>query len=225
MTQKDPAACSKGKVIALVPAVARGGSAVQFVATSNGSAAAPAFRGTDANTGMYFDGAGQLVLVSNGSRTLVVDSSTAVLCSPNEATFVQVADGTVTIDGAVISPRVYEFDVTSDQAMSVGVSASLTKNTGASGEVILTLPQLTPGNAASTAGTTYTFYVTANQFLRIAAASGDKIRLNASLSAAGGYVRSNTIGDSVTLVADSDAVTWLATSIVGTVAGTWTIDS
>jgi hypothetical protein len=59
MTLKDPNACSKGKVVALARAVVAqsggGGSAAQFVATSDGSASAPAFRGTDADIGISFN--------------------------------------------------------------------------------------------------------------------------------------------------------------------------
>jgi hypothetical protein len=41
----------------------------------DGSAATPAIRGTDANTGMYFPAANQVALASNGTLALLVDGS------------------------------------------------------------------------------------------------------------------------------------------------------
>jgi len=86
-------------------------------------------------------------------------------------------------------------------------------NTGASGEVILTLP-------SSTTGINYRFYVTAAQYLRIKAAGTDIIRHAAATSAAAGYIRANTIGNCIRIECTVSGV-WAVTSVIGT----WTIDS
>jgi folate-dependent tRNA-U54 methylase TrmFO/GidA len=60
----------------------------------------------------------------------------------------------------------------------------------------------------------FTYYVQANQTLRIQTAAGDTIRIGGTVTAAAGYIESSTVGDSVTLVA-INATEWVATSVVG----------
>lgn len=285
MTQKDPAACSKGKVVALARALiaqipaASAGSATQFVATSDGSpsapaflatdsdtgmyfginnvlfatggaqrfnisnagadlvsgnlnlnggalqaagsvqassdgtAAAPAFRGTDADTGMYFPAANQVALAAGAVSMLANVSTSQLNVGPGAAS--GTGTGTVNLAGNALAgggANVQDHAVGGSVGTTSDVGGVHT-NTGAAGATQLALP----GAAALY---TYTFVVTAAQHLRVDAATGDTIRLNSSVSASAGYVRSNAIGSSITLVA-VDTTQWIATSIVGT----WTVDS
>ena len=95
-------------------------------------------------------------------------------------------------------------------------------NSGAAGEVIMTLP-------TAIAGSEHRFIVEAAQYLRVKAATGDLIRgtRNANVvagtiesSATAGYWRSNVAGAWIQ-VEGVDATTW---QVVG-IGGTWTIDS
>ena len=98
---------------------------------------------------------------------------------------------------------------------TVGVTAAQTgltfANDGASALVTFTLP-------TAAAGLRYTFVVTDADGLKALAASGDTIRLGASVSGAAGFATSTTIGDVLTLVAVNDTE-WIATAY----AGTWTV--
>jgi len=75
------------------------------------------------------------------------------------------------------------------------------------------------------AGKTYTFVIQDVDGQRIAAATGDTIRVIDKVTAAAGYIESTTIGSTVTLVA-INATEWIATSINGTwTDGTFTFDN
>ena len=103
---------------------------------------------------------------------------------------------------------------TLDDTLTVEERHSLHHNSGASGEVILTLPSATTGDW-------FQFYVATAQYLRVKAAPTDNIRLGtAGVSAGGGYVRTNAQGSGL-LVFALDATTW-GTEITG---GMWTIDA
>lgn len=107
--------------------------------------------------------------------------------------------------------------VTSDSPIVVGGNTTNTDftNTGASGEVIVTLPEYTLA-----AGQSYLFVVTtASQYLRVKAPSGWVIYDGTSATSDGGYIRSNAKG-SVLRVWYSGADWYVLTKI-----GTWTRDS
>lgn len=101
------------------PGTVSGGSASQFVATSDGSTAAPAFRGTDANTGVYFPAANEAAISAGGTRVLFASLTQLLLGQANpvltlnegtetatlavRATVLNIADGNayISTDGSV----------------------------------------------------------------------------------------------------------------------------
>lgn len=85
-------------------------------------------------------------------------------------------------------------------------------NTGAGGAIDLTLP-------AGTADYAIKAVVTVAQYLRFTANGTETIRFLATQSAAGGYVRSNVIGNMIELV--WSGTEWVITGI----GGAWTYDS
>lgn len=98
---------------------------------------------------------------------------------------------------------------TADYTTVLTESAGTFTNTGASGEVIFTLP------TSPTTGWRAQFIVTAAQFLRIKTSSTNKIRYNGNASAAAGFIRSNTV-DSVIMVEYVATDTYQVTNILGT---------
>ena len=84
-------------------------------------------------------------------------------------------------------------------------------NNGAGAEVECTWAALAAGQKA-------TFMVTDAQYVKIIAASGKKIRIGAIQTAADGYIRSNTVGNWVTLQANADDV------VVLDYGGIWNYD-
>ena len=84
-------------------------------------------------------------------------------------------------------------------------------NTGAAGVVNLTLP-------AGAAGMSFDGVVTAAQYLRFTANGSERFRFLNTQSAAGGYVRSNVIGNSIH--GEWTGTEWLIRGI----AGTWFFD-
>lgn len=101
---------------------------------------------------------------------------------------------------------------TSDTTLGTTATQGVSTNEGAAGEVILTLP-------TAVAGLYTEAVVAAGQYLRLKAATGDTIRDAATVSAAAGYIRSNTQGSTIRLLA-INATEW----IVVAKQGTWTID-
>jgi len=91
-------------------------------------------------------------------------------------------------------------------------SSKVFTNEGASALVYLNLPP-------AVIGLTYTFAVQDVDGIRIAADTGDTIRIAGSVSAGAGYAESTTIGSCLTLKA-INATEWLAFSSVGTWAVT-----
>jgi len=87
-------------------------------------------------------------------------------------------------------------------------SGTVYNNLGDANGSAITLP-------AAVAGLQFTACVLVNQTITITAAAGDVIRIAASVTPAAGNISANTIGNSITLVAQ-DAETWLATAVVGT---------
>ncbi len=84
-------------------------------------------------------------------------------------------------------------------------------NTGAAGEVDITLP-------ASVVGQIFYFNIQAAQTLKVIASGTDKIRNAGTLSAAGGAASAATVGNSIVLICVA-AGEWDVMSIVGT----WTV--
>lgn len=84
-------------------------------------------------------------------------------------------------------------------------------NTGASGEVTFTLP-------AGAAWHKVSFIVTVAQYLKILTDGTEKLRFLATQGAAGGYVRSNVIGNTLTIVWDGS--NWVITDL----GGSWLYD-
>ena len=101
---------------------------------------------------------------------------------------------------------------TSDDTLTASDSQTLFTNPNATGTVNLTLP------SALAAGMSIEAVVMAAQNLKITAPSGVTIRVAGSVSATGGYIQSNTVGNAVRLVA-VNATLWVATSYIGT----WTV--
>lgn len=87
-----------------------------------------------------------------------------------------------------------------------------TNESGASGAVALTLPP-------ALAGLMFRFFVQTGQYLRINARTGDTLRA-ATVSASGGYIRSNIAGSWIAIQA-INATEWVNFGI----GGTWTVDS
>lgn len=174
------------------------------LAIPDGSAAAPAIRGADADTGVFF-GTNQVSLSAGGAEY--------VQCSS--------AAGGVYLTGKLVYGGLVSVTArTTDLTLSVNTNASgLFTNEGASGEVILSLP-------SAAAGLTYEVAVEAAQYLQVKAASGDVIRADPnrdgtfSTSADAGYIRSNVAGSTLRIVA-INTTTWQVMSETGT----WTIDS
>lgn len=102
--------------------------------------------------------------------------------------------------------------VIADAALLASQSHSIIHNSGASGQVIISLP-------AAAAGLVFSFAVATAQNMRVTAASGDTIRVGAGVSGAGGHADSATVGGTVTLAA-LDATQWVATA--GNATG-WTL--
>lgn len=91
-------------------------------------------------------------------------------------------------------------------------SRKLLTNEGSTAEAYHTLP-------LAAAGIEFVFYCQDTDGIRVVANTGDTIRIGASVSAAGGFVRSSTSGSVLILVA-INSTEWVAISVVGT----WTVD-
>jgi len=92
-------------------------------------------------------------------------------------------------------------------------SGKVYTNEGASAEVEFTLP-------TAAAGLNYTFVVQDADGIQVTAASGDTIRIAASVTPAAGDISTTTIGNTVKLIAINDTE-WIAVYYVGT----WTVSS
>jgi hypothetical protein len=119
---------------------------------------------------------------------------------------VKVTNGSTGI-GAILYSRSVE-PVTATKSPTVTESNEVYTNEGDSDGATISLP-------SAATGLTYTAIVQVAQTLTVDAASGDTIRIAASVTASDGAITSNTVGNSVTLVA-INATEWVATSYVGT---------
>lgn len=84
-------------------------------------------------------------------------------------------------------------------------------NDGATGQITFTLP-------AGVADHKVNFYVTDAQYLKIIATNGEKIRYLSTVGAANGYIRANTVGNSISIQWTGD--NWGVYEI----GGTWKYD-
>jgi hypothetical protein len=101
---------------------------------------------------------------------------------------------------------------TGDASVGLSMNGMTISNLGASGTITLSLPSGAP------AGTEFTFVVQAAQQLRIDAAASDAIMIGGTTSADSAYIWADDEGETVTLVADTNA-NWVAVSATGT----WTV--
>lgn len=124
-------------------------------------------------------------------------------------------DGSVGL-GRRLTGRVVEASTAGSGAPNVLLateSRKLLTNEGATAEAYNSLP------ASAPVGTEFVMCCVDTDGIRLVAQSGETIRIDATVSASGGFVRSVAIG-SVLVVVKINGTQWLATSKLGT----WTID-
>ena len=172
--------------------------------------------GTDALPGIAFGND-----TDNGLRRITTDEWAAI-CGGNQVlkftssqmlAGVQLSMNGVNLIGDRNQVVAHAADATLNTTSDIGRSYS---NTGATGEVILTLP-------SASVGFNFRFACTAAQYLRIRAPAWEAttvIRNGALVSAASGYIRSNVVGSSLRLECMKTGE-WFVTEE----RGTWTIDS
>ena len=132
----------------------------------------------------------------------------------NSFTFADITAAAITADSftgaggsSVVTAKATDYTVA---AGDLAGNTAFTNN-GAGAEVEFTLP-------AGTAGDKVTFMVTDAEYLKIVTDGTETLRYLNVQSAAGGYLRSNTVGNSVTLIYNADD--WL----VVTMTGEWYFD-
>lgn len=101
---------------------------------------------------------------------------------------------------------------TADYTVTTTDSNTVLTNTSAAGQITASLP-------SATVGLTYTAIVTTAQNLIVDAAGTDTIRLGASVTASGGNLTSNTIGNVITIVCVKSGEWFVVSSV-----GTWTVN-
>lgn len=145
--------------------------------------------------------------------TLVYDDVTAKWY-PSLSVAPLTSDGTaVTVAGPLFAQRSVEA-VTTTKSPGAAESREVYTNEGDADGAVVTLP-------TAAAGLEFSAVVQAAQLLTITAAAGDTIRIGANVTAAAGYVRSNVVGDRISLLA-INATEWVATSFAGEwTNGTW----
>lgn len=169
---------------------ARISSTGQVIAGGDGSGSLPAFRGTDADTGFYFNGAGRLFATANNSGGFYVDSLGTRFDLPFAGR-------------RVVAAR------TSTATIANYQSNEFVTNRGASGTVTLTLN-------APTSGETYTFLRVANQTLRIEPSTGAAFfRASGTVETADKYLELASTGALITVL--WDGTNWLVLSERGTI--------
>jgi len=145
--------------------------------------------------------------------TLVYDDVTAKWY-PSASVYPLTFSGTTTTtNGALLAQRSVEA-VTTTKSPTAAESREVYTNEGDADGAAVTLP-------TAAAGLEFTFIVQAAQLFTINAAAGDTIRIGANVTAAAGYIRSNVVGDRISLLA-INATEWIATSWTGEwTNGTW----
>lgn len=104
------------------------------------------------------------------------------------------------------SSRTVEAEPDTPRVLTADESGLVLTNAGATAEVVVTLP-------SAVAGLTFEFAVLDTDGIKVTAAAGDAIRIDASVTSAAGTVTSTTVGDTLRLVAVSDAL-WVAMGAV-----------
>jgi len=129
--------------------------------------------------------AGSGVLISSNDTTIgyvngkLVAGSGMKFTENNDA-----GDETLTIESGPLSAKTADATLTAAELLG----ATIFTNTGASGAVNLTLP-------AGSSGHRFMGIVTVAQYLRFTADGTEKFRYRANQSAAGGYIRTNVVGN------------------------------
>lgn len=191
---------------------------------SDGSAASPAVRGTDADSGIYWTDSGrETALVRDGTPVLRITAGPGVALT-----------GAVSLEGGLVNSSLANF--TGGTLTYRAVQEAVTAGTGS--PRILTLSDC--GSSFNNTGTTvkagfelgnlagifqdgyfYVFQVTDADGMRIQATGSDTIRIGDQVSAAGGYVESARVGSTLILAAVAGSNTWVAQQVTGT----WRFDS
>jgi hypothetical protein len=130
---------------------------------------------------------GQLIIASTRGMT----EGTAILVNTTLEHFLQ------------ISPKAANFSIS-----PASNNLNVFTNEGAAGTITFSLPSAEPGF-------NFTFYVQNANNLIVKAFAGDTIRWGGSVTAAGGSISANTVGNCITLVAINNTE-YIAKSIVGT---------
>jgi hypothetical protein len=146
------------------------------------------------------------VLVTPADGEFFVDTDTY---------YVYIGDGS-TAGGVLIGTATFSF-VTStkvaDFSISSGDNGIRYNNIGAGGTVIGSLP-------AAAASLQFGGAVLTAQYLRFTADGTDTINFGGTISAAGGYIRSNVVGSSITIEAHGTGG-W----IISAAQGSWSVDA
>ena len=199
-----------GTTIALQPLNANGlvltgaASAVNYVSIVNAVTGSPAILGATGS-----DSVVSLKLGYKGAATIQINSTSTGIAE-NAAGVLEVNNGTAGGFGSLLYGLMVGNKTANYTVLSADKACFFT-NAGAAGEVDFTLP-------TAVAGLHYTFYVMANQVLKVIAGASTSIRIAGSNSAAAGNITNSTIGGSVTLVAVS-STQWVARDT----QGTWTV--
>jgi len=224
-----PVAGTNATITANFAVLIQGGS----LGLPQGSASAPAIRDatdTTTATGFYFRSSGgtasidavtgstvRFALNQNGFQILssgqyaisggdpAVTAPDIGLSRPTAGVF-RVTDGSTGIGALTRARRTVA--ATGTTTVATTDSDTVFSNEGAVALATFNLP-------TATAQLTYTFIVQDTDGIRVVAATGDTIRLGASVSATAGRIDSTSIGSAVILVA-INATEWIAISIVGT---------
>ena len=152
---------------------------------------------------------GDVTSYNSGTGALVVNVTTIL----GSGTY---TDWTITLSGPAISLTGDRVNKTEADSPYTVTAADLTglivfTNTGAGAQVIFQLP-------AGADGYVFKGLVTATQYMQFLCNGTEKIRYLATQSAAGGYVRSNVIGNSIQAV-------WSGTEwVITEISGTWKYD-
>lgn len=170
---------------------ARISSTGQVIAGGNGSTSAPAFRGTDANTGINFNsGSGWIIMCANGTEPALFTSGGTFFSEPFSGR-------------RIVAARI------ADATISNYFSNEYVTNRGASGTVTLTLN--TP-----TAGEIYTFLRVTNQTLRVEPSAGKAFfRADGTVETADKYLELGSQGALITVL--YDGTNWLCLTERGTI--------
>jgi hypothetical protein len=195
----------------------------QFGADVNGAAVAQTLKCHDGITGTDVAGAncifaggrgtgagppGNLIFqtaTALGSGTTGQTLATRLTISPSLATFATTVygSGTQIMYGFI---KAQSYITTTGVALNAGHVGQLISNDGDTDGAGVTL-------ISASGGICQTFVLTAAQTFTITANTGDTIRIDSTVTAAGGSIDSNEIGESITLCA-INATEWIATSHV-----------